>query len=299
MKIAVTTPAGNIGSAVVQTLLDAGERPVLIARHPGKLQAAVDRGATVVEADHGDAASLTTATKGVDALFVCVPGSLTITDIAAWYRKFATAAAAAAQANGIGHVVLLSSAGADRESGNGPVAGLFLAEQILGEAGIPHLTVLRPGYFMENTLGQIPGILGAGKLFTTFPAGTTFPMIATRDIGARAAAVLREPAKAAHCIVELRGGPDTGYDEVARVLTRVLERPIEHVTVTGEQFVAGLTGAGISKVLAESLVELSAAIVSGHVAHREPRSPENTTPTDYATFAREVFRPVFLGALQG
>lgn len=298
MKIAVTTPAGNIGSAAVAALLDAGETPVLVARHPGKLQAAADRGATVVQADHGDAASLTTATTGVDTLFVCVPGSLAIQDIGAWYSRFAEAAAAAASANGISHVVLLSSAGADLERGNGPVAGLHLAEKILGDAGIPHLTFLRPGYFMENTLAQIPSILGAGKLFTTFPAGTTFPMIATRDIGARAAQVLREPATAAHRIVELQGGQVTGYDEVAAVLSRVLDRPVEHVTVPGDAFVGALTEAGVSRVLAESLVELNEGIVSGRVAHREPRGDANVTPTDYAAFAREVFAPALAGAAQ-
>ena len=189
MKIVVTTPAGHIGSVVVDKLLDAGQKPVLVARHPGKLQAAVDRGATVVQGGHADAKVLTEATKGADALFVCVPANMTVTDIPGYYGSFAEAAAQAAKANGIAHVVLLSSVGADLAEGNGPVAGLHLAETILERAGLAHLTCLRPGYFMENTLAQIPNILNAGKLFTTFPAGTTFPMIATRDIGARAAKV--------------------------------------------------------------------------------------------------------------
>jgi len=299
MKIVVTTPAGNIGSVVTDRLLDAGEKPVLVARHPEKVQSAVDRGATVVQGGHDDAAVLTEATRDADALFVCVPGSMTITDIRAYYRRFAEAAAAAAGENRINHVVLLSSVGADLEKGNGPVAGLHAAEEVLDGAGLANLTCLRPGYFMENTLGQIPSILSAGKLFTTFPAGTTFPMIATRDIGARAAEVLRErPSGGGKRVIELYGGPDTGYDEVAAVLTKVLERPLEHVTVTGDQFVGALTGMGVSEVLAASLVELSEGIVTGKVKHREPRSAKNSTPTDYGTFAREVFRPAFLAAMQ-
>lgn len=298
MKIAVTTPAGHIGSVVVSTLLDQGEHPVLIARHPEKVQDAVDRGATVVQADHGDAASLTAATRGADALFVCVPGSLTIDDIPAWYRRFAEAAAAAATANGIDHVVLLSSAGADLESGNGPVAGLHLAEAILSDAAVPHRTYLRPGYFMENTLLQIPNILMADKLFTTFPQGATFPMIATRDIGVRAAGLLREKPSEMTRVVELQGGEITGYDEVAGVLSEVLDRDIEHETMPGEAFVSALTDAGVSRALAEALVELNEAIVDGRVQHREPRGSGNVTPTDYRTFAAEVFAPALEGAKQ-
>jgi hypothetical protein len=96
----------------------------------------------------------------------------------------------------------------------------------------------------------------------------------------------------------LQGGPETSYEEVAAVLTEVLERPVEHVTVTGEQFVGALTGMGVSQTLAESLVELSEAIATGLVRHREPRSATNSTPTDYPTFAREVFRPALLAAAQ-
>jgi uncharacterized protein YbjT (DUF2867 family) len=299
MNIVVTTPTGNIGSVVTAKLLDAGEKPVLVARDPSKVQAAVDRGATVVQGDQGDADLLQEATRGANALFVCVPGAYDVEDIHDFYGRFARAAASAATENSIGHVVLVSSVGADKESGNGPVAGLHLAEKILREAAIPNLTLLRPGYFMENTLGQIPNILEAGKLFTTFPAGTTFPMIATRDIGARAAAELLNPEATGLRVVELHGGPETGYEEVATILSEALERPIDHVTVSGEQLVSALTGMGVSRVLAESLVELTDAIVSGHVRHREERNADSSTPTDYATFAREVFRPAMLAAQQG
>jgi uncharacterized protein YbjT (DUF2867 family) len=278
--------------------LDSDEKPVLIARDPAKVQQAVARGAIAVQGDHGDAAFLREVTQGAEALFVCVPGSLTIDDIHAFYGRFAEAAAEAAQANGIAHVVLVSSAGADLADGNGPVAGLHVAEKILGAAGIANLTLLRPGYFMENTLSQIPNILAAGKLFTTFPAGTTFPMIATRDIGARAAEILRAREASGHRVVELHGGPETNYEEVAAVLTEVLERPVEHVTISKEQFVGALTAMGVSQTLAESLVELSEAITSGRVAHREPRNATNATPTDYPSFARDVFRPAFMAATQ-
>ncbi len=296
MSIVVTTPTGNIGSVVTSTLLDRGAKPVLIARDPSKLEDAARRGATVKQGSHADAGFLVEATQGAVALFVVTPPDMQVQDINGHYRRFAEAAARAAHENGIGHVVHLSSVGAELASGNGPVAGLHLAETILDGAGIPNLTHLRPVYFMENTLGQIPGLIQTGNLFTTFPAGMRFPMIATRDIGVRAASLLHDRVWSGHRIQELHGAEETGYEEVASILSDVLGRDINHVTVSGEQFVQALTGMGMSKVMADALAELSGALASGKIKPQEPRNAANTTPTTYRSFAATVFKPAYEAA---
>jgi uncharacterized protein YbjT (DUF2867 family) len=296
MSIVITTPTGNIGAVVTRKVLEAGEKPVLIARDPAKVQEFVDRGAIVIQGSHDDAAFLTEATRGAEALFVLTPTDYQMTDIRAFYGRFARAAAQAATANQIPHVVHLSSVGADIASGNGPVAGLYEAEKILDAADIPNLTHLRPGYFMENTLAQIPNILQAGKLFTTFPAGSRFPMIATRDIGERVADLLLKRDWTGKQVVELQGSGDTGYEEVAEILSGLLDRKIEHITVTDVQLVESLAGMGISKVMAEALAELVHGILDQKVEYHEPRSAANTTPTTYREFAEQVFKPAFAGA---
>jgi nucleoside-diphosphate-sugar epimerase len=54
MRIVVTTPTGNIGSRVVQVLLQAGARPTLLARHPARLDPRVLERADVVRTDLAD-----------------------------------------------------------------------------------------------------------------------------------------------------------------------------------------------------------------------------------------------------
>ncbi len=295
MSIVVTTPTGNIGRVLVRELLAAGEQPVLIARDPAKLGWATAQGATVVQGSHDDPSVVVQATRGARALFVLTPPDLAMHDIRAHYARFGRAAASAIHQNGIRQVVHLSSVGADLESGNGPVAGLYLNEGILAEVA-PNLVQLRPGYFMENTLGQIGSILQAGALFTTFPAGAIVPMIATRDIGAVAAALLRDPDWTGQRVVELHGAADFSYEQVAEVLSELLARPMAHVTITPEAQRQALMGMGLSQVLADSFAELADAVAEGRMRFHEARSAENTTPTSYATFAREVFLPAFEAA---
>lgn len=295
MSIVVTTPTGNIGSVLVQQLLDRGKKPVLIARNPEKVENFTSRGAAVREGSHSDPAFLAEATRGAEALFWLTPPNLAVDDVRAYYRDFAEAAVRAIRENEIPRVVHLSSVGGEVESGTGPIAALHAVEEALDSTGAS-VTHLRPCYFMENTLAQIPSIQNANSLFTTFPEGFRLPMIATRDIGARAAAVLADQDWTGRRVMELQGPGDCGYEEVAETLSRVLGREIKHVPIGGGQFVEAAMGMGISKAVAESFVEMVNAIVEGKVRLHEPRNEKNTTPTTYREFAETVFKPAFQAA---
>ena len=296
MSIVITAPNGNVGAPLVEALLEAGVQPVLIARNPEKIQRFVDHGATVRRGSHADADFLVEATRGAEALFVLTPNHFQVRDIREHYATFARAAVAAVQANGIQRVVHLSSVGAELEAGNGPVTGLNAAEAVLDAGGTPHLIHLRPAYFMENTMMQIPSILQAGRLFTPFGPGTSFPMIATRDIGRRAAELLLDRSWTGHRIVELLGAGEYSYEEVAATLSTVLERELTHVTVPPAALEQSILAMGGSAVLAAAFVELTEGLAAGLVTNHEPRSEANTTPTTYALFAEQVFKPAIVAA---
>jgi uncharacterized protein YbjT (DUF2867 family) len=298
MSIVITTPTGHIGRAVVQNLLDRKQQVTLIARQPDKVADLAERGAKVVKGTHDDAALLTEASKGAEALFLVTPPDLTSTDVRATYRRFGAAAVKAITANKIPHVVHLSSVGAELETGTGVVLGLNENERILREAAT-NLVQLRPGYFMENTLMQIGSILQAGKLFTNLPGGAKLAMVATRDIGARAAQLLVERTWKGEVVVELQGPTEISYDEVARVLSEVLGRSIEHVTIPSAQLKQAMMGMGASEHIADGFAALGDILGTGRMKFHTPRGPQTSTPTTYAAFAREVFKPAFEAAQRG
>jgi hypothetical protein len=51
----------------------------------------------------------------------------------------------------------------------------------------------------------------------------------------------------------------------------------------------------MSQNVANLLLEMYEALNSGHMAALDKRSRENTTPTSFETFVKEVFAPQFRG----
>lgn len=62
MRIAVTTPTGNVGSRIVRLLVQAGVRPVLLLRDPGKLDPELRELVDTEPGDLGDADYVVRAT---------------------------------------------------------------------------------------------------------------------------------------------------------------------------------------------------------------------------------------------
>ncbi len=90
VKIVVTTPAGQVGSRVVQLLLQAGVRPTFLARHPARLDPRVIERADVVQADQAEADAVVQATRDADALFWVAPDTADPdADPAAWSARLA------------------------------------------------------------------------------------------------------------------------------------------------------------------------------------------------------------------
>ena len=151
MKIVINTPAGNIGRIVANQLLNARKEIVIISRRPEKVTDLVKRGAQLVEGSIDDPAVLNRAFAGASGLFWITPFAFDQPDYLNWARKTCLSAAEAAKKNGINRVVLISSVGAQNETGVGPIACCAGFERAFAEVAT-HVTSLRAASFMENFL---------------------------------------------------------------------------------------------------------------------------------------------------
>jgi len=291
MKIAITTPTGNIGSKLVAALLEAGGHEiVLLARKRERLGDAEAKGAKILVGSLEDAGYVEKALEGVDALFWVNPANYQVDDFRAYYRKLSVVGARAASVNKVKHVVLLSSSGAHLGERTGPVNGLYDAEQIFRKTS-ENLTILRPTFFMENFLMSLDTISQAQSIFLPVSGTRSLPMIATRDIIPDALRALVDESPKGVRIVPQLGPKDYSYDEAATIIGKEWGQQIKHVQTTPEQTREALQGMGMSLNAADTMIELYTAIDQGFLKAELPRDAESTTPTTLEAFAKEVIVP--------
>jgi uncharacterized protein YbjT (DUF2867 family) len=153
---------------------------------------------------------------------------------------------------------------------------------------------LRPGYFMENTLAQVGAIHGMGTAAGPLRPDLKLPMIATRDIGDAAADALARLDFTGKQTRELQGQCDLTYTELAAIIGKAIGKPgLSYVQISDDQFRAAVAHMGISRNMADLILEMCGALNSGYMRALEPRSARNTTPTSYETFVAEQFVPLY------
>jgi uncharacterized protein YbjT (DUF2867 family) len=244
--------------------------------------------------------ALTKALSGVKAVYAMIPPNIAAPDVRAYAESVSSALHAAIEKNGIRYAVVLSSIGADKSSGTGPVAGLHnLEKKLEGISGLNAL-FLRAGYFMENLLPQAGIIKAMGGMGGPLREDLPVPMIATRDIGAFAAEALLKLHFAGKSARELQGSRDVTYAEVAKIVGAAIDKPsLAYRLVPAAQLKPALMQMGMSSSMADLLLEMSDALNSGHMKAIEARSPATTTPTTLETFVAEVFVPAYRGKASG
>jgi uncharacterized protein YbjT (DUF2867 family) len=292
----VTGASGNTGGVIAERLLGEKKKVRVIGRSVERLQPLTKRGADAWICDLTNEDNLTKAFDGAQALYAMIPPDLSAKNYRSEQERISDALAAAIREAGVKHVVTLSSTGAEKSSSTGPVVGLHNLEQKLNQ--IPGLNTLhlRAGYFMENTLAQIGIIKAMGVAAGPLRAELEIPMIATRDIGGRAAEALLALDFSGHETREVLGARDISMAEAASIIGREIGRPqLSYQQLADDQVRPALLQAGTSENMADLILEMARAMNSGHMVALEPRSEENTTPTTYEEFVREVFVPKFKG----
>jgi uncharacterized protein YbjT (DUF2867 family) len=204
------------------------------------------------------------------------------------------AIAASVENAGVKNVVSLSSIGADKSSGTGPVVGLYNLEQKLNQIDGANVLHLRAGYFMENTLPQVAVIRMMGSMAGPIRPDLRLPMIATRDIGDAAADALVRQEFRGKQTRELLGQRDINYVEVASIIGKAIGKPsLGYVQAPDDQLRAAMVQMGMSANFVGLILEMAGALNSGYMKALEPRTSANTTPTSFETFVEEEFAPAY------
>jgi uncharacterized protein YbjT (DUF2867 family) len=286
--------SGNTGHIVAKNLLAHGQKVRVVGRNAAHLQPLAAAGAEIFVGDVTDAGSLARAFQHAESAYVMIPPNPTSNDFRGFQERVSDAIAAAVKNAGLSNVVSLSSFGADKASGTGPVVGLYNLEQKLNEIEGANVLHLRAGYFMENALPQVGAIRMTGSAVGPVRPDLKLPMIATRDIGAVAADVLLRLDVRGKQTRELQGERDLDYTEAAVLIGKAIGNPgLGYVQAPVDQMRAAMVQMGMSANFVGLVLEMADALNRGHMRALEPRSARNTTPTSFETFVGEVFVPAY------
>lgn len=255
---------GRTGAAAADALLRAGLPVRVVVRDPAKGRFWAERGAEIALADLTDLASMTRALTLAQGAYVVSPQHYDREDLFQLADQIAGTTARAAVAANVPKLVALSSVGADRESGTGWIAMNRMFEQRLAEAGIATV-FLRAAYFMENWMPMVAHAMRTGTLPTFLaPAERRLPMVATADVGSAAAALLQEEWKGTR-VVNLVGPQDYAPNDVADVLSSMLDKPVDVAVLPEAEWPQALAGAGFSAAALAGFTEMTRGLNSAHI----------------------------------
>jgi uncharacterized protein YbjT (DUF2867 family) len=283
MRIAVTTPNGNVGHHLTRMLVRSGVRPLLLTRHPEQISPELIPYVDVARADSQNADEVVDATRGVNAIYWVDP-SVMSEDPLADYARATEALMRAVAENGIGRVVFQSSVGAEKRHGAGEIDGLAATEIALDniDADVTHL---RCGYFFTNLLLDLKS-LKSGRLQTVLPLDAPMAWVAPRDIAEVAALTLLNREWMGHRVQAVHGPENLSWSQVAGILTQELGRNVNIERVTDEEMRQQYVDAGMPGAMADAVLGMSTGLRDDFAPEQE-RSVVTTTPTTLRAWVRE------------
>jgi uncharacterized protein YbjT (DUF2867 family) len=253
--ILILGATGSIGSDLVR-FLGSNKSLALRALARSEDRAARLRAQGIVPfiGDLDDARSLPPAFEGVDRLWL-------LTALGPRAPENSMNAVWAARQAGVKHVVRLSAIGAahDAPTRNGRLHAL--SDRELMASGIPW-TVIKPHFFMQNLLPQVPVMKAQGALYQDLGDGK-LAMIDVRDVAEFGAAVLTAPERHAGKTYTITGPAAIGLREVASEFGQALDRRVDYVPVPHDGARQALVDQGVPPWFADCFVEYGAAYEGG------------------------------------
>lgn len=300
MKIVVTGSLGNISRPLTEMLIARGHA-VTVVSSDAKKQADIESlGATAAIGSIADVAFLSNTFKGADAVYTMIPLSFTEPDLGDYLHRMALNYKQALKEANTKRVVLLSGWAAD----------LVKAENVeyLFDGLEASITIMRPGAFYTNfyqSMDLIKGkgltgkfltlrYLGIGALLSgktgllmgNYGGDDRIVFVSPKDIAAAVAEeLLLLPAGKT---IRYVGSEEMTCNEAAKIIGSAIGKPwLKWVLLSDKEMLQGLKMAKLPEKLAETLVEMQAAMHSGKTLENFHRNHPKMGKVKLADFAKE------------
>ena len=253
--LGVTGASGYVGRAVIAELKARGaKRIVAITRDPAKI--ADIEGVEARAGDFYQPETLGSAFAGVDRVL------LISTSNVGERLPHQIAAVDAAERAGVGHILYTSITSPYPHPSHAVANDHFWTEARLFQTK-GGWTALRDNIYADFIVWEAQKTLEAGKMFHAGADGKR-AIVFRDDIAATAAGALLTAE--GRELVDVSGPDALSYADIAALLSRIGDKPVEAVDVGHEAQLAGMKGAGLPPVLAEALAGFDVAVKKGAFA---------------------------------
>lgn len=142
-------------------------------------------------------------------------------------------------------------------------------------------------------LSNVQTIKQRGMFFSPSRPDLKTPQVATMDIAAMGAQFLLDKTWMGQGGSAVLGPEDISFDEMAAVMSDVLGKTVRFQQIPGDAYKAQLIQHGTNAVFAQGVVDMLIAKDNG-LDNAEPRTSQNTTPTSFRQWCKEVLKPAVL-----
>jgi uncharacterized protein YbjT (DUF2867 family) len=294
--IVITTPTGQIGSRILDTVVGGVEKVRVIVRDPARLAPHVRERVEVVPGSHDDPDVVMEAFAGAGSVFWLIPPNPRAESIQEHVLGFVRPLCEAVDRQGVERVVAVSTLGRGITRNAGQVSATYAMDDLIESTGV-HYRSLCPPSFMENLLWQAEAIGRQGTFFSPMPGDRKFLTCAVGDIAATAAPLLSDRSWTGQESVPIVGPDELSSEEMARIMTEVLQRPVRFQQISGEAFKATLLRNGMSDAWAQGMVDIQEATARGNY-NRVPGANAPTAPTNFREWCEKILKPRIDGVME-
>jgi uncharacterized protein YbjT (DUF2867 family) len=253
MNILITGATGDVGSRVVQRLLQRGEHPRIFVRDKEKARSLFGDRVHVFTGDLAEPSSLASVLQGIDSLYLM--------NVGPEIPQRDEAAAHLAKAAGVKLLVKLSSM--DVEHGLAIGAWHERGEAAIRAAGIP-FTFVQPTGFMSNLLAWARSIRQEGIVRSSTGDGKR-AFIHSDDIAAVSVAALLSEEYVG-CSLPITGPRAVTFGEAAAVIGASIGKTLRYQVISDEEAGERYSKISGSKEETQAHVALWRAIREGRLA---------------------------------
>jgi len=301
MKIVVTGSLGNISKPLTEILIAQGHTVTVVSSDAKKSTAIEKLGATAAIGSIADLAFLTQTFKGADAVYAMIPLNFAEPDLGEYMHRIALNYKQALTEANIKRIVLLSGWAAD----------LVKAENLeyLFDGIQTSITIMRPAAFYTNFYQSMDLIKGKGFIgkFLTLRYSGLWALLTGKtgllmgNYGGEDRIVFVSPTDIAEAVAEelllqspaqrsIRyvGSEEMTCNEAVKIIGTAVGKPwLKWVLLSDKEMLQGLKMAKLPEKLAETLVEMQAAMHSGKTLENFHKNNPKMGRIKMGDFAKE------------